>query len=84
MSVWLFVILIRYGVIPWRIAIAPLIILAEVILFYFVLLVVNPYLPHSIGPYANFISATIRLQIAVTLTGYLSFVLYIRVIKNRG
>lgn len=81
-SLVLFWLLVRYRVFPWRLVVVPVLITAEVVVFYTILLCVNPYLPSSIGPYANNISAFLRLQTFTALTGYLSFLLYYRVVRR--
>lgn len=79
-----FIVLVRLGVLPWRLVIVPFIVISEIAVFYSVLVVFGPLFDFSIGPIANYISAMIRFQSVAVLTTYLSFTLYTKVRAKRG
>lgn len=69
-------VVIRWRLFPWRYVVWPVIVFAEIILFYSVLIIIGPLFGFSIGRYANFISAVIRFQGVAVVMVYLSFAIY--------
>ncbi len=82
-SLGLSVLLLRLRVLAWRSIIMPAIVMAEIAVFYMVLVVIGPALDFSIGAYANFISAVIRFQSVAVVTSYLSFAVYKELKRRR-